>query len=238
MTFSAVAGATVATIGGALISGKANRAAARANNAAADATALQAEISKDQWERYKEIYEPLERKMVDEASRYDSPENYARAAGEASATVSDQFGKARERLNRTPGLDPSSAAYQSSLTGLELSQAATDATSQNLARQGVRDTAYARKVSALGLGKGLDSSASAGLSTASSNLSRIASDNANRASNQAAAFGGLVDRGVEAYQNWSNNRAASNSIVSAANAAQNLSLNLVDSATKVSPLSF
>jgi len=143
-----------------------------ANNSVADANALQAQISRDQWNRYKEIYEPLERQMVDEAQDYASPENYAKAAGEASATVSQQFSKARDRLTRTPGLDPSSGAYQSSLVGLDLAQAANDATQQNLARKNVTDTAYARKQSALGLGKGLDSTAASGMSSvASSNLS-------------------------------------------------------------------
>ena len=165
-----------------------------ANNSVADANALQAQISRDQWNRYKEIYEPLERQMVDEAQDYASPENYAKAAGEASATVSQQFSKARDRLTRTPGLDPSSGAYQSSLVGLDLAQAANDATQQNLARKNVTDTAYARKQSMLGLGKGLDTTAASGLaSSASSNLSLAQAGN-QQANQQAAAIGNIVDR--------------------------------------------
>lgn len=144
-----------------------------ANDAAASATALQAQIARDQWNKYKEIYEPLERQMVSESQQYATPEDYAKAAGEASATVSQQFSKARDRLSRTPGLDPSSAAYQSSLVGLNLAQAANDATQQNIARKNVTDTAYARKQSALAMGKGLDITASTGLaSSASSNLAQ------------------------------------------------------------------
>ena len=161
MAWAVVAGAAVATVGGALLAD--DNGAEAANNAAADANALRAQISRDQWNRYKEIYEPLERQMVDEAQDYASPENYAKAAGEASATVSQQFSKARDRLTRTPGLDPSSGAYQSSLVGLDLAQAANDATQQNLARKNVTDTAYTRKQSALALGKGLDATAASGL---------------------------------------------------------------------------
>jgi len=176
-----------------------------ANNSVADANALQAQISRDQWNRYKEIYEPLERQMVDEAQDYASPENYAKAAGEASATVSQQFSKARDRLTRTPGLDPSSGAYQSSLVGLDLAQAANDATQQNLARKNVTDTAYARKQSALGLGKGLDSTAASGMSSvASSNLSLA--NAMQRQSNAEAQAGGQLATGlVKSTSNWLNN---------------------------------
>ena len=204
MAWAVVAGAAVATVGGALLAD--DNGAEAANNAAADANALQAQISRDQWNRYKEIYEPLERQMVDEAQDYASPKNYAKAAGEASATVSQQFSKARDRLTRTPGLDPSSGAYQSSLVGLDLAQAANDATQQNLARKNVTDTAYARKQSALALGKGLDATAASGLaSSASSNLSLAQAGN-QQASQQAAALGRITDRIISSptVSNWLN----------------------------------
>jgi len=204
MAWAVVAGAAVATVGGALLAD--DNGAEAANNAAADANALQAQISRDQWNRYKEIYEPLERQMVDEAQDYASPENYAKAAGEASATVSQQFSKARDRLTRTPGLDPSSGAYQSSLVGLDLAQAANDATQQNLARKNVTDTAYVRKQSALALGKGLDATAASGLaSSASSNLSLAQAGN-QQANQQAAALGRITDRIISSptVSNWLN----------------------------------
>ena len=198
--------AITAVVAGAVVSSALadDNGAEAANNSVADANALQAQISRDQWNRYKEIYEPLERQMVDEAQDYASPENYAKAAGEASATVSQQFSKARDRLTRTPGLDPSSGAYQSSLVGLDLAQAANDATQQNLARKGVTDTAYARKQSALGLGKGLDSTAASGMSNvASSNLSLA--DAMQRQSNAEAQAGGKLATGlVKSTSNWLN----------------------------------
>ena len=141
MAWAVVAGAAITTVGGALLSKKGNKA----QDAAASAANLEAEIARDQWERYKQVYAPLEEQFVAESFAYDTPQNYALAAGEASADVSTQFGKMRQRLNRTPGLDPSSPAYQASMVNLDLSQAATDATMQNRARLGVRDTAYDRK---------------------------------------------------------------------------------------------
>ena len=209
---AALVGAVAAPVIGGLMAD--DNGAEGANNAAAAASDLQAQISRDQWNRYKEIYEPLERQMVDEAQDYASPENYAKAAGEASATVSQQFSKARDRLTRTPGLDPSSGAYQSSLVGLDLAQAANDATQQNLARKNVTDTAYSRKQSALALGKGLDATAASGLaSSASSNLA-LARAGQQQANQQAAAIGNIVDRvfAPKPSSNWLGNAGGAGSM--------------------------
>lgn len=198
--------AITAVVAGAVVSSALadDNGAQGANDAAASATNLQAQISRDQWNRYKEIYEPLERQMVDEAQDYASPENYAKAVGEASATVSQQFSKARDRLTRTPGLDPSSGAYQSSLVGLDLAQAANDATQQNLARKNVTDMTYARKQSALGLGKGLDSTAASGMSSVASS-NREQAGIMQRQSNAAAQAGGQLATGlVKATSGWLN----------------------------------
>lgn len=173
-----------------------------ANDAAASAANLQAQIARDQWNKYKEIYEPLERTMVDEAQNYDTPEAYNRAAGDASATVSQQFSKARDRLTRTNGLDPSSGAYQSSLVGLDMAQAASDATQQNAARQKVTDTAYARKQSALGLGKGLDNTASAGLASAAHSNLNLAYMGQKQANLEAANTGETVKNIFSAGSKW------------------------------------
>lgn len=178
-----------------------------ANNASADATRMQAQIAKDQWNKYKEIYEPLEKRVVGEAQSFGAPSDFAKAAGDAQATVSQQYSKARDQLTRQPGVDPSSAAYQASMVGLNMAEAAQGAVQQNAARQGVQDTAYARKQSAVAMGKGLDTTASAGLgSVASSNASRAATAQA-QANQQAAGIGQLTGTVVGAIpkvmsSNW------------------------------------
>lgn len=197
---AALVGAVAAPVVGSLLTD--DNGATGANDAAANASRIQAQIAQEQWNRYKEIYEPLERQMVNEAQHYDTPEQYQRAAGDASATVSDQFSKARERLSRTPGLDPSQAGYGASMVGLDLAQAASDATAQNAARKNVTDTAYARKTAALGLGKGLDTTAAAGLGSAASNNLTLAS-NAQRQSNyEAGAIGSSMGRISDAFTNY------------------------------------
>lgn len=189
---AALVGAVAAPVVGSLLAD--DNGAEGANNAAADSTRLQSQIAQDQWERYKQIYAPLEQGYVDAAKNYDSPENFAKAAGDASATVSSQFGKARDRLSRTPGLDPSSGAYQSSLVGLDLAQAATDATQQNMARQKVKDTAYARKTDALSLGKNLPANASTALASSANNSLAQARFGTALGLEQAGAIGRVVDR--------------------------------------------
>lgn len=207
---AAIGGSLVSTVGGALLSD--DNGAEAANASAADANALQAQIARDQWERYKTIYAPLEEGMVKDAQNYDSAENYAKAAGDASATVSSQFGKAKDRLTRTPGLDPSSGAYQAGVVGLDLAQAATDATQQNAARQKVKDIAYARKTDALSLGKGLPASASSMLSTSASNNLSMANASQAQANAQAGAFGRLTDRvfSSPSVSNWLGNVGTAN----------------------------
>lgn len=210
----AVAGAAVSVgLSSALNSGS-DRAANKANNTAADATALQSQIAAEQWDRYTELYDPLERQFVSEAQNYDSPSEYVRAAGDASATVAREFGKARERLGRTPGLDPSSPAYAAALGGLDLAEAATGATQQNAARQKVKDTAYVRKTDALSLGKGLPAQASNMLTTATRNNLGLAELNTATGMANSNAIGNVVNRvinptTVNGFKNWLNSGSSS-----------------------------
>lgn len=204
-------GTAAAIIGSAVIGGvasnSASRRAARAQQGASDAAAQQAEIAREQWDTYKETYQPLERRLVADAQNFDSPERYAEAAGEAAADVNNQFGLARERLSRQPGFDPSSAAAQSSMVGLELSQAAAGATGQNAARRNIRDTAWARKVDAMSLGKGLPAQASSMLSSSANTMGNIASNQYGLADSQARNAGRIADRifSMPATSNWLGN---------------------------------
>jgi hypothetical protein len=188
--------AITATVGAAAIGGlmnrSANKAAKNANSAAADSARLQTEIAREQWDRYKSVYAPLEDSYVQEAQQFGSPENYARAAGDASATVASQFGKARDQLMRTPGLDPSSGAYQAGMTNLGLSEAASSAVQQNAARMNVQNTAFDRKTNALNLGKGMPGQATAGLGSAASTQAGLGRSMQQQANTEASATGQVL----------------------------------------------
>lgn len=184
----------VAAVGGSLVGGllSDDGGAGEANAAAASATNMQARIANDQWERYKTIYAPLEDSMVSAAQSYDTPAQYERAAGEASGAVAQAFGNARDRLTRTPGLDPTSAAYTASLADLDRTQAATDAVAQNGARKKVEDTAWARKSDMLSLGKGLPAQAATTLSSVAQQSANQANTAYNRSTNEAAGLGAVT----------------------------------------------
>lgn len=201
-----------AAVGGALVSGAMadDGGAGAANGASAAATQMQAEIAKDQWDRYKQVYAPLEDSMVSAAQNYDTPAQYERAAGEASGSISQAFSNARDRMSRTPGLDPTSAAYTASMAGLNRDQAAADAVAQNTARKTVEDTAWARKSDMLSLGKGLPAQAATMLGSAAS-ASKAQADTAYaRSANEAAGLGAVtrdVIGGIGSLWNGTSNQA-------------------------------
>lgn len=183
-----------AAVGGSLVSGlvAGDGGAGDANAASSEATRMQAQIAKDQWDRYKTVYAPLEDSMVSAAQNYDTPAQYEKAAGAASGSVAQAFGNARDRLTRTPGLDPTSPAYTSSMAGLDRDQAAADAVAQNGARKQVQDTAWARKSDMLSLGKGLPAQAATGLAVVSQQSANQANTAYNRSMNEAAGLGGAT----------------------------------------------
>lgn len=203
-TAAAILGSAV--IGG-IASSRASKKASAAQQGASDAARMQAEIAQDQWENYKQTYQPLEKELVADAREFDSPERYREAAGQAAADVSSQFGLARERLMRQPGFDPTSAAAQSSMVGLDLAQAASGATSQNTARRNIRDTAWARRVDAMSLGKGLPAQASSMLSSSANTMGNIAANQYTLADSQARTVGRVADRVFSSpgVSNWLGN---------------------------------
>lgn len=204
---SAVATAIIgsAVIGGVAANSAANKAKKSADKAI-DANAYQGEIATDQYDEYKSTYRPLERQLVADASNYDTEANREKAAAEAQATVSSQLTLAQDRLRRTPGLDPSSAAAQAANANLGLQGAAMGAAAQNGAREQVKNTAYARKFDAVGLGKGLVTNASAGAASAASAASSIAATQAQQANATASGVGAMVQGGLNAFVTYKNNQ--------------------------------
>lgn len=203
-----------AAIGGAVVGGiasnKAADKAAAAQDRATESTAWQGEIAKDQYEDYKTTYRPLEQSLVKDAEHFDTEENREKAAAQAQADLSSQIGLARERLARTPGLDPSSAAALAANANLALKGAALGANMQNAARESVKSSAYARKFDAVGLGKGLVTNASSGASQAAASAQSAANAQVAQAGQTAAGIGaaasGIISAAGKAdwskFGNW------------------------------------
>lgn len=154
----------------------ANAAAANANNASAQAARDQTALASDQWNYYKQNFQPLESSLATEAKNYGSPEEMEKAAADAHSDVTRAFAAQRDtaaRNARSFGLDPSSGRYVDASRELALNEASSDAGAQNIARQGIKNLAFGKKLDVIGIGKGLPASASAGLNAASMNNSNI-----------------------------------------------------------------
>jgi hypothetical protein len=194
--YCGVAAAVVGSLGAAAIGGVASNKAAKKGAAAMDrateANAYQGEIAKEQWDEYKKNYAPLEAAFAKDAANAGNPEDLARAAGDAQATVSTQLGQARERLTRTPGFDPSTPAAQAALAGLEMKGAAMGASAQNSARRQAEAMGIARKQDAISLGKGMVSNATRGMAEAAAGANAQAQASMAQANETAAGFGKLA----------------------------------------------
>jgi hypothetical protein len=67
------------------------------------ASQQQRQFAADQQQYYKDTFQPIEKKVADEALNYDSQENVDRRSGIASANVNQQFSNARGQSARLAG---------------------------------------------------------------------------------------------------------------------------------------
>lgn len=194
MTWGAIGAAAVTVVGGALMAPDAPD-----TGGTQDAARTQAEIGRQQWDRYKTIHAPLEDQYVKDAQNYNNADRQAKVAGEANAVVNAKFGQARQRLLRTPGLDPSSATATAALADFDLKQAAVGAGAQNAARDRLEDQAWARRTDALSLGKGLPAQASSALGSSATTNMQLAGLSQAQANAQGRSIGNIVSKGFDAW---------------------------------------
>jgi hypothetical protein len=198
---AAIAGAAV--VGGIASNSAANKAAS-ASQQATNANAYQGQIATDQYNTYKQIYQPMEGQMVNTAQNFDSQANEDQAAGAAQANVSSEIGQAQANLARTPGLDPSSPAAQAANTDLQIKGAAMGATAQTQARMNIKNEAWGRQMDSLGLGKNLVTNASTGLANAANGAMAVANNQQRLASGTASSMGALTSGFINGLSkvNW------------------------------------
>lgn len=125
-------------------------AQARAMNTATDL----AQRADEQGRPFREA----ERVMLSDAMKFDTEAERERLAGMALGDVNDQFASAKEQslraLQRT-GVNPADGSYSGAVKQLTLGQALAGADAKNKARSQAQATAYARKMDALSLARGL-----------------------------------------------------------------------------------
>lgn len=190
-------------VGGAIVSDFLSSDDQDAANAAvaaqADAAGTQAQISLDQWNRYKELYGPLEEQMIEDVNALPGPD-YQGARDRATADVVQSYSKARGMLGRDMarmGMNPGSGAALDRLQrgGLEFTKA--NIQGRNASRLQEDEKAYRNlqaKGSVASMGRGLPSSAMQGLSSAAAGYGNVANYHAQSAAGTGQFVGNMTGR--------------------------------------------
>jgi len=119
---------------------------------------------KDYYDYNKKTFRPLEQSMVADAEAFDTDAMRNQLATKASADAGLAFGQqnqANERRMASMGVNPNSGRFQGMAQQSGLMQAGAKAGAMTGARERAQQTGYARKLDAVGMGRGL-----AGASTA------------------------------------------------------------------------
>jgi hypothetical protein len=160
----------------------ANRSMDQQGDAIASQNAIaqqELDMAKEQYDYYKTTYRPLEEEIVANAGLSSSETNeMITKAGLTTQSAFDSAEASRNRNLQRMGVNPNSGAYAENTRKSAISKAVAKANSQNTARTQAEEMDYNQKVAAVGLGKGLSSSAAGLMSSASSNYA-----------NQASAYG-------------------------------------------------
>lgn len=130
-----------------------------------DAMNLQKQYAEEDRQRYKDVFLPMQDRMISEANAYDTPERREAEAARAQVDIQRQAEAARANADqrlRSMGLDPSQMRSASLLQTQDVAMAAQQAMAGNQARQNVEDRGRALRADAINMGMGLPSQAAAG----------------------------------------------------------------------------
>ena len=118
--------------------------------------------------RYKSVFQPLQDQFIKEAQAYNTPEKQNEMAAEAQADVSRaaaaQAGT-NARQMASMGLNPNSGRWAGVTAAQDTTNALAGAAAQNNARQSVRDRGTAMLADAINIGSGLPSQTAASYGT-------------------------------------------------------------------------
>jgi len=144
---------------------------------------------------YRETFQPLERRMVQEAMDYDSDENVNRRMGIAGARVKSEMSNAAEQNRRALsayGINPNSGAFARANNMLTTQQGVQSAAAQTGAAFDTMDRGIALRAGAAGFGRNMPNTAAqffAGSGAAGSSAANISSQGMQNIGNNAAVMG-------------------------------------------------
>lgn len=189
--------------------------------------------SQEQWDIYKNLFHPVEERMVEEANTWDSPERKAQMAAEAGADVTRSYQGSRsanQREMERMGVNPNSGRFAAINNENLASQAKDEAGAMNAARRATEQQGVALRTGVAQFGRNMPNtgiaadslSLNAGNSAANtmqsgaqtnaigSNTAANWFGGANSASSSAGNIGlGLYGQQVNAWAQNEQNKAAS-----------------------------
>lgn len=115
------------------------------------------EAAKKDREFYEQNFQPLEKKLAEEAATYDTPERRAQEMGAAQQQVATQFNAQRDNAQKeleAYGIDPTSTRYAALDIGTRAAQAAAQASAGTVANNRVEDVGRALRSEAINVGRG------------------------------------------------------------------------------------
>lgn len=191
----------------------------------------QARYGREDRQRYKELYQPLEENLVKEFQEYDTPERQALESGQAISDVERAFSAQRENAQQrleSLGVDPSQTRSQALDAGIRAQEAAAQAAAGTTARRNVQDVGRALRAEAINIGRGMPSQVAAsyqgavqagqgasgagsGMASAASGMGGVynpaitaAGGNMSNAVNMMGQSGNWMGNANQAIGNWGN----------------------------------
>lgn len=156
----------------------------------------------EQWQYYKDQFQPVEKRMAEEALGYDSEERKAAAAGQAGMEAAKQFAAARDANNRNMarmGVNPNSGKFAASQNTMAVQEALGKAAAQTGARNRIADMGIMLRKDAANFGRNMPGTAAQsyglGLNAGNSALANQGAANANWQANNNVmnqGFGGAM----------------------------------------------
>ena len=124
---------------------------------------------KDYYDYNKSTFRPVEKQMVADAQSFDTDAYRNQLATRAAADSGIAFNRtrqARERAMASMGVNPNSGRFQGMAQQSGLMQAANRAGAMTGTRERAQQTGYARKLDAVGMGRGLSGASTAAYGSA------------------------------------------------------------------------
>jgi hypothetical protein len=159
-----------------------------------DANAGRAE---SQWKIYRDLFAPMEERMVKDANEYDSPERKEKLAAEAAADIARGYQRTLESSQREMqrlGVNPNSGRFQALSSDISLGLARDTAGAMNNARRNTELQGMAMRESAAKFGRNMPTMGIA--------ADAAALNAGNSATGNMTTGAALHNAGLNAAQDW------------------------------------